>query len=276
MKRVLVTGNGKSGSWLIRGAQLGKAIGAMVEPKVRSFNGADIVVTVKRAPEAKVPKSAKLVWDVVDAWPQPQGANEWSRAQCLKWMREQIATLRPHAIVAATQRMASDVREVFGGPILALPHHARPGQVPNPICDQIRVIGYEGGVQYLGKWVEALTAECERRGWQFVTNPKRLAHVDVVVAVRAHQGYASRHWKSNVKLANAQGTGTPFVGNRESGYMETCSGAERWADSMAEMREALDSLTDINERRAARDKLLSVQPTLGAVATTYRNWLEGL
>lgn len=274
MKRIVVTGNGKSGSWQIRGAQLGKAIGAKVDPKAASVE-ADIAIAVKRFDGLRL-NGAKLVWDVVDAWPQPGGINDWDREQCLKWLRAQITAIRPHAIVAATQQMAIDAREVFDGPILALPHHARPHQVLNPICHSIACVGYEGGAQYLGKWEFDLMAECKRRRWHFETNPQRLAHLDVVVAVRAHQGYASRNWKSNVKLANAQGSGTPFIGNREAGYRETASGAELWADSMAEMRLALDALSDVNTRRAAADKLLAAQPTIEAVAETYRAWLESL
>lgn len=65
-----------------------------------------------------------------------------------------------------------------------------------------------------------------------------------MVAVRGKPwgGYVSKHWKSNVKLANAHGSGTPFIGNRESGYEETATGAEYWADNMDEMRMALDWL----------------------------------
>lgn len=274
--KVVVTGNGHSGSWCIRGAQLGRAIGAEVAPHAKRFDGADIVIAVKRAPKYLVPKSAKLVWDVVDAWPQPNGVNHWERRQCLKWLREQIAAIKPHAIVAATQVMATDLREVFDGPILALPHHARPNQVPNPISWQIREVGFEGGMQYLGHWTEDISRECQRRGWHFTLNPTRLAHVDVVVAVRACQAYASRSYKSNVKLANAQGSGTPFIGNREAGYLETVSGAEHFADDMVEMRHAFDALTDVKARREASDQLLAGTITLDDMADTYRKWLKSL
>lgn len=276
MKRIIVTGNGKSGSYMIRGAQLGKAIGAEVVPKATSVD-ADIVVVVKRFDPAMRRNGAKLVWDVVDSWPQPNGVNNWDRRQCLKWLADQVAAIKPHAIVAATQKMAADLADVFDGPILALPHHARPHQVLNPICHKLCIVGYEGSAAYLGSWAFELQAECKRRGWAFVTNPVRLAHLDAVVAVRASQGYASLNHKSNVKLANAQGSGTPFIGNREAGYLETdTTHAAHWADNMAEMRRAFDALEDDKVRQQTAIKLLAAAPKLEAVAETYRAWLETL
>lgn len=276
MKRVLVTGNGKSGSYRIRAEQLGAAIGADVIPKAKAVKGCDLTVIVKRI-DMDLVRNARtpIVWDIVDAWPQPHG-NLWDRKQCLRWLSSQIATLRPRALVAATQAMANDCKVVFDGPVLALPHHARPNQAVNPIAPTLRVVGYEGGVQYLGKWHADMVTECAKRGWSFVTNPAHLADLDVVVAVREARGYAARHWKSNVKLANAQGTGTPFIGRRESGYEETASGAELWADDMKEMRAALDKLVDANVRRDASETLYGARPTLESVAETYRAWLENL
>lgn len=276
--RIIITGNGRSGSWAIRGQQLAEAIGAEAAPKAIRFIGADIVVGVKRIDPAlyRQINGARLVWDVVDAWPQQGGINDWSRGQCMAWLEGQIAAIRPHAIVAATLKMADDVREVFSGPVLALPHHARPHQVLNPICHTVCNVGYEGGTQYLGQWACDLMAECKRRRWAFTPSPVRLAHLDIVVAVRAHQGYASRNWKSGVKLANAQATGTPFVGNREAGYLETSCGVERWADDMDQMREAFDELEDQRTRQAVHEKLLAARPSIEDVAATYRAWLETL
>lgn len=276
MKRVLVTGNGKSGSWWIRGAQLGAAIGADVIPKARAVKGADLTVIIKRI-DMELIRNARtpIVWDIVDAWPQPHG-NLWDRKQALHWLSSQIAAIKPHALVAATQAMANDCKVVFDGPVLALPHHARPDQTINPIAPTLRVVGYEGGVQYLGKWHADMVTECMKRGWSFVTNPACLADLDVVVAVREAQGYPARMWKSNVKLANAQGSGTPFIGNREAGYQETASGAELWADDMREMRRALDTLVDANVRRDVSEHLYDARPKLGHVAEVYRAWLETL
>lgn len=143
--------------------------------------------------------------------------------------------------------MAEDC-EGFGIPVLWLPHHHRPGIARNPIREEIRKVGYEGSPQYINQWRPHIEAECQRIGAEFVVNPPRLADVDVVLALRDAKGYAPRFWKSNVKLANAHGSGTPFIGCRESGYIETASGAEYWADNPVELRVAMDWLKSQSAR----------------------------
>jgi hypothetical protein len=274
---ILVTGRGTSGSWKIRGEQLGAAIGATVLPRALDIGAFDLVVMVKR-PGAEIVARAKaarvpLVWDVVDSWPQPEG-NQWSEAQARSWLRDQVRIWKPSAIVAATNAMAADCEE-FGIPVLALPHHGRPGIERNPIRDEVRTVGYEGSPRYIDGWSRTLNAECGRRGWRFVVNPPRLCDVDIVVALRDATGYAARRWKSNVKLANAQASGTPFVGCREAGYMErSIGGAEKWADTPQELKEAFDALASVKERRRIAGWMISAAPQLRDVAATYREWLS--
>lgn len=280
MKRVVVTGNGKSGSWKIRGAQLGAAIGAEVTPHAVSLSRADLLVIVKRVDPRSLTAARtaklKIVWDVVDAWPQPHG-NLWARVTCLEWLERTIKTVKPYAIIAATQTMTHDIAEIgFKGPVLALPHHARPGQTINPIRREVKTVGYEGGVAYLGKWQHILETECWRRNWKFVLNPSQLADLDIVVALREADGYAAKNWKSNVKLANAQGSGTPIICNSEEGYLETTSGAEEWAGSPQHLSKALDCLTLHAIRENVSTIMQSCAPTLASMASSYRTWLESL
>lgn len=272
--RVLVTGRGTSGSWQIRGVQLGAAIGADVVSNAPSAAGYDIAVLVKRQRGDLVRRmqGVPLIWDVVDSWPQPEG-NRWDRERCMQWLREQVASIKPAGIVAATRQMADDCQE-FGVPVLALPHHARPGLKRNPIREQVQVVAYEGGLQYLGRWMGVVEAECIRRGWRFVTNHGALANADIVVALRDCDGYAARALKSNVKLANAQGSGTPVVCCREAGYLETATGAECWADTDAELRDSLDALSSHEARKAASETLFAGTPALEAIAGKYRQWLQ--
>lgn len=268
--RILITGSGKSGSWAIRGQQLGHAIGATVQPLATNFEGFDLVILVKR-PRGVIPRRLPLVWDVVDAFPQPK-ANSWTRAECLAWLADQVSIIRPDGIVAATEVMAVDC-EMFGLPVLWLPHHSRPGQSINPIRP-LSVIGYEGSEAHLGRWRVVAEAECARRGWQFLLNPPQLADVDVVLALRDAYGYAPRNYKSNVKLANAQGSGTPIVCGREAGYLETQCGSERWADTPSELQIAFDELEPVAVRSAASKRLLAAVPTLDQMANRYSTWLE--
>ncbi len=273
--KLLFTGSGSSGSWQIRGVQLGRGLGATVEPKALNVKGFDLAVVVKRPPADLVARihaaGVPLVWDVVDAWPQPQG-NDWGKPECMAWLRQQVASIRPAGIVAATRQMAADCAE-FSVPVLVLPHHARPGIERNPVRREVQTVGYEGGAAYLGSWRAVLEAECQRRGWQFVVNPARLADLDIVVAIRNADGYAPRHWKSNVKLANAQGSGTPFIGGMEWGYLEHAIGVEKFVRDGAELAAALDQLTPLDARDFAARLLHAATPTLAAMADRYEHWL---
>lgn len=275
--RVLITGSGsQAGSYPIRAQQLGEAIGATVEAKATNVDGFDALVLVKR----RIPETIEacrragvpLILDLVDGWPQPNG-NAWPRDICMAWLKAHVATIKPAAIVAATGVMEADCA-ALGVPVLALPHHARPGLRRNPIREKVLAVGYEGAERHLGKWLTWLQFECSRRGWTFHVNPPELADVDIVVALRELTGYAPRHWKSNVKLANAQASGTPIICNREAGYRETAAGVEYWADTEEEVSLALDALTSLEVRQATAEWLLASPPTLRAVAGTYLRWLE--
>ncbi len=254
--QVMFTGRGTSGSWQIRGVQLAEALGpaAWAEPMAPRTDLAAIVVGVKRIPSELLfrLRGVPLVWDVVDAWPQPHG-NEWDENLCRRWFEGEFERLKPAGIIAATRRMAQDVAG-YGVPVLWLPHHHRPKIKPNPIRDQVRAVGYEGATDYIAKWRPAIERECERIGARFVVNPQHLADVDVVLALRGSTGYAARNWKSGVKLANAHGSGTPWIGGREAGYVETGTGCEYWADSPEELRIALDWLQDKSAREQIADR----------------------
>lgn len=273
--RVLMTGRGKSGSWAIRGQQLGKAIGANVIPNALDVAPYDLAVLVKRPTEELLRRlhrsEVPVIWDVVDAYPQPAG-NAWNRPRCFEWLADQVKGIRPAAIVAATRAMADDCH-MFGLPVLTLPHHARPGLRQNPIRP-LKVLGYEGGQQYLGRWFPIIQRQCAERGLEFVLNPAEVSDVDILLALRDCDGYAPRHWKSNVKLANAQGSGTPVICNREAGYLETASGAEQWADNEEELSAALDLLTPIEARRTAAKVLRDAAPEIESIAATYLAWLR--
>jgi hypothetical protein len=276
---LLVTGSGSSGSWAIRGEQLGKAIGATVQAKALDVAAYDAAIVVKRPPADLVARihaaRIPLIWDVVDAWPQPVG-NTWGRDECMAWLRQQVRQIRPAGIVAATWVMADDCRE-FGVPVVCVPHHCRPMLDQNPIRERVQAVGYEGGEGYITGWRSAIEAQCKARGWRFVVNPPSLAQLDIVLALRDATGYAPRQWKSGVKLSNAQGSGTPFIGGREAGYLAQAIGnCERWADAPEELAAAFDSLAPLAERRRVSGWMLSAAPRLDAVAADYAGWLSSV
>lgn len=276
---ILVTGKGGNGSWAIRGEQMGRALGAVVQPMAIDVAAYDVAIVVKRTPGDLISRIRRagvpLVYDMVDAWPQPEG-NHWGRELCMAWLRSKIEEVKPSAIVAATNAMAADCAE-FGVPVICIPHHCRPGIQINPIREHVRTVGYEGAEHYLGRWKPMLESECRRRGWSFVVNPVNLAEVDIVVALRDAEGYAARHWKSGVKLSNAQGSGTPFIGGREAGYVEQAVGsAEKWADTDLGLVRSLDALTPWQERKRAAGWMLSAAPRLDAWAKVYKTWLKSV
>lgn len=275
--KILVTGRGKGGSWEIRGEQLGRAIEATIDPRPSSVKGFDAVVVVKR-PRPEVVQLIRqsgvpLVWDVVDAWPQPDG-NDWPKAACMEWLDRSVDAIKPAGIVAATQVMAADCSH-YTVPVLTLPHHARPGMTINPLRELVAVVGYQGG-ENLGLWAEILDRQCAARGWTFrpdhsKTADMQLADVDIVVAVRGQTGYAAQNWKSGVKLANAQGSGTPSIVSRSAGYVETASARQYYADDEPGMATAFDALASPERRREQVAKYRP--PTLDHVAERYLDWL---
>lgn len=274
--KLAFTGNGTSGSWKIRGEQIGQALGASVCPRATKFD-ADLIVVVKRVPEALASalRGRRWVWDIVDAYPQPLAAS-WTREESIAWMRAQIARLNPTAIIWPNQRMQSDVG--FDGPQTVIYHHHRPGIRRNPIRKAVRVVGYEGAAPYLDGWRGHIDAECSKRGWRFVVNPEHLADVDIVLALRGGKwdGYVTQNWKSNVKMANAHGSGTPFVGSPEAGYREMASGAEYWARNLGELRTSFDWLSDQRTREQVADRFVQKAYPIERAAEAYRAFLDAV
>lgn len=269
---ILFTGKGgNSGSWEIRGNQLGRM--GTVAPNCQNPRGFDVAVVVKRTPDTVIQtlraSGIPWVWDIVDAYPQPH-ANLWTKREGIEWVRKQVANLRPAGIIWPNRKMMEDCE--IDLPQNVLYHHHRPNLKLNPIRDTVRTVGYEGG-NYLGTWRPIIEAECRKRGWDFVVNPGELANLDIVVAFREPTGYVPFSWKSNVKLANAHGSGTPFVGAPENGYIDTQSGAEYWACNKDDLRVSFDWLEDQSSREQVRDRFLSAAYPLEQAQADLKDFL---
>lgn len=285
--KVLITGKGgKSGSWAIRAAQLGEALGAIVQPMAEpsECRAADVIVIVKRAPAAvlsAVRSSGRpWVYDVVDGWPQPHG-NAWDRSQAVGWMLQRLRELSPSGVVFGTQQMQADCSGWGEGqqanrsnaPSLVLPHHAWPKYAPVAVRHHVRAVGYEGDPSYLGRWAGVLVEECRRRGWQFVINGD-MQQVDIGIALRDPSGYAPRHWKPGTKLANLQALGVPALCSPEQGCRDLSNGTEYWVEHPDHVIHAFNELVDPDVRSAI--SVVQQQSALGidSVAETYRAWLK--
>ena len=278
--RILVVGGGKSGSWKIRGEQLGTAIGA----HVRSYNviqnllGYDFVIAVKRIPNDflnMIHKSGKpLIWDVVDAWPQPS-MNTANEHESVEWIRSELNRIRPNGVVYSTSKMMSDAR--YDASSIVLPHHAWPKYlVCRPsIRKDVKNVGYEGGPQYLGRWKYLIDKSCVKRGWSFVLNGD-LSKCDIGLALRDCSGYPLKWWKSNCKLANLQALGLPSICSREHGMLSFSSGAEVFIDSPAELEDSFDFLTSYETRLNISNTMYSSAVYLKDVADKYKLWLSHL
>lgn len=275
--KILFTGRGTSGSWKIRGQQIANEMGAKAV-RVASpteCRNADVIVGVKRIPDellAAIRASGRpWVWDCVDAWPQKNGP--MGKDQAMNWLHAELDRLRPTAVIWPNRKMQEDAG--FGEVIY---HHHRPGIEKNPIRPRIETIGYEGSPAYIEAWALDISEECRKRSMGFTINPSQLADVDVVLALRGptRNGYPERNWKSNVKLANAHGSGTPFIGAPECGYQETASGAEYWAMSRDDLSLSLDWLESQETRQEVQRRFLASALPINAMADEYRRILGAI
>jgi hypothetical protein len=266
--RVLVTGKGgKAGSWAVRGVQLGAAMGATVKPMATraDMRKHDVVLVVKRCPPELLTelRASGVPWayDIVDAYPQP-ACSVWPHNEARSWLCKLLLDLHPHRTVFANKRMREDAGELDSAVVY---HHHRPGIERNPIRERMQVVGYEGGAHYVPAW---LPLECTKRGLQFVVNPPSLASLDVVVAMRGGvwDGYCQKNWKSNVKLANAHASGTPFIGSPECGYQETATGCEYWAESPRDFHSALDWLESQAARQTVHERFVAASYSVDQAA----------
>jgi hypothetical protein len=278
--KLLFTGRGgTAGSWEVRGRQLGHACGAKVKPLATGtdIRESDLTVVVKRVPDALLAslRGRRWAYDIVDAYPQPESAL-WEQKDAIGWVTRQIERLNPTAVIWPNQRMRDDCDD--GRPGIVLKHHHRPNIKRNPIREHVRTIGYEGRAAYLDGWMPVIERECKKRGWAFVVNPTHLADLDIVLALRGGQwdGYAAKHWKSNVKLANAHGSGTPFVGQAECGYLETASGCEYWAAEPAGLGTCFDWLVSQSAREHISDRFVQKAYPVEQAAKDLRTFLDAL
>lgn len=282
--KILVTGKQGSGSWMIRGEQLGSAANATVRPHApeQLMREHDVVVLVKRPPagfaDAARHAGTPVVWDVVDAWPQPD-ANAWEEGLCVHWLLSEVQRVGAVAVLCPNDSMVEALTRK-GVPALSLPHHYMPDRAINPIRPKVRKVGYQGRDVYLsGDWRKAIEAACAKRGWEFVSEPMLdLASVDIAVAFRdGHwNGWIASAWKSNVKLANAMGTGTPIVLAREDSYCQWGAGVEPMPATPAQLDAAFEHLTSHESRAAVSRVMLSRSSTfqLANVAAALRSALR--
>ena len=99
--KVLVTGRGGAGSWIVRGEQLGAQIGATVRPLAETADGFDLTIVVKRTPPQVMQalQGRRWVWDIVDAYPQPESYG-WERSEGGRLGAAPDPRLKPSAMIS--------------------------------------------------------------------------------------------------------------------------------------------------------------------------------
>ncbi len=277
---VLIIGVG-SGSYKVRGQQLGAALGARVvtKPTDHDLRIADLVVLVKRAGvqfAAEVHRYGKpIVWDALDFWEQPE-ENDLTEDYARGLLRQQIEQIKPALVIGATEAMA-DAAAKEGVAAAYLPHHSRPGLIPGPAVARVPVVGYEGAKKYLGGWFLAVQAECDRRGWPFVVNPPDLRACDILVAFRDGQwdGWMCRQWKSGIKAVNAIASGRPLIAQASAGVVEispNCCIVEKYS----QLHDALGTYESYVQRVGIREfsDQRAKDYTLLAIAERYAKILK--
>lgn len=237
---VLMVGNGQ-GSWIMRGQQLGAAMGARVttNPSDADWRWADLCVLVKMHGAKFAPAAHRygvpIVWDALDFWRQPaDNQSDEKRAKAL--LQAQITAIKPALVVCATQAMADACGGVY------LPHHCWAGLESTPARVDVQTVAYEGNALYLGRWRHELEESCKARGWNFVINPPDLRQADIIVALRdgPWDGWICREWKSGVKVVNAIAAGRPVVSQMTAAFAELKPVGFR-VDTIADLDVALAS-----------------------------------
>jgi hypothetical protein len=217
--RVLFTSKSSAGTWQIRGEQIAATRSNWVaknEPTDEDVMACDLLCVVKK-PVGEVIERARalgkpIVYDIVDSWAQPEdGLKYASVAAARELFGPAWRALQADGYIFPTRRMQLDLGGLVAHGI-TIYHHCWPQIERNPMRERIGTVGYEGG-DYLGEWRGLLEVACARRGLRFVANPASFTELDIVVLARGgeHGSFLARSYKSNVKLANAYGSGTPAL-----------------------------------------------------------------
>ena len=239
MTRVLFTGQGGSGSWIMRGEQLAAVFAHWrAEPGAsgRDLEGIDVAVIVKAIDERSLAALKRwggpIVYDALDFWHQPK--DWWQPRSAAQRLHDPAAArtlfashfqhIAPDLVLCPTRAMLEDLAPL-GWPTQVLYHHfdARLGAAPESTNRRTTLL-YHGHPAYLREWRWLARAACAAVGARFVTSrliPPPSAHALLAVRGGRHGCWLARRWKSNVKGATALRLGLPLVAWPEAGLIET-------------------------------------------------------
>lgn len=271
------------GAWQIRAKQIAPLIEARVDPLLVKPTKCKAVILIKMPENPLLARIRKfnlpIIWDPQDCWPQNDKKNMSNndRDSMLEWFDTSLKHVNPQLVIAASSKMQEDCISLgFKSEIIH--HHCRPKIKINPIREQVSTVGIEGTPKQIGNWASRLENICKSLGFGFAANldatRDALHTFDILVSQREHTGYASKNWKSNVKLANAHGSGTPSIFTREQSYTDTALGCELWADTEDEIVENLLKLKDYELRKSIHEKFLTHTQTIDNIANQYKQLIN--
>ena len=286
--KVCFTGNVKAGSWQIRGEQISSERSnwaALPNPSRSDFVNFDVLCVVKKL-NSKIVSSARdqglhIVYDIVDSWRQPRdGLKCHSVEDARVLFRKKWKKIDADLFIFPTEQMLIDLGDLVPkGQVIY--HHYRPGIPLNPIRDQVLTVGYEGA-DFLGEWKSRLEESCRQMGVTFVTNPLNYSDIDVVVLARGglHANFLSHRYKSNVKLANAYGSGTPaLVHIAEQSAHDTDCGNVLYFSDIGSFDQQLDLLiNNLELRRSISNSFLLAAKNyeISSIAKEYEDMFSNL
>ena len=211
--------NTSAGSWEIRGKQIAAMRSnwtAINKPDENIIEESDIICVIKK-PNFKIieiarKKNKPVVYDIVDSWQQPDDDGVClNKKQAISLFSKKWDEINADGYIFPTKNMENILGNLtqFNTTIY---HHYWPQIKINPIRKVVKKVGYEG-VGFLGEWEQIFDQICKKKGIEFIINPKEFKDMDIVVLARGsvYGSYLARNFKSNVKLANAMGSGTPAL-----------------------------------------------------------------
>lgn len=216
---VCFSSRSSAGAWQIRGEQIAatrsnwEAINKPSDDDLRRF---DLFCFVKK-PDPKIIERVRkigkpIVFDIVDSWAQPEDGLKYRDIHAVRELFHPLwKQINADGYIFPTRRMHRDLGSLIVNGV-TIYHHYWPQIQKNSVRETVKIIGYEGA-DYLGEWRALIEKACSGRGIQFVANPENYTDLDIVVLARGgeHGSFLAKNYKSNVKLANAYGSGTPAL-----------------------------------------------------------------
>lgn len=282
--KVVFAGHESKGAWILRAKQIAPKLNAVLDPNFTSSK-CDLIVLIKiptpKILEKIICSGVPVIWDIQDCWSQTDKNNMsiWSREQILDYFRILLEKIKPIHVISASSKMKDDIKSLGFNSTVIHHHHRKTIQI-NPIREKLQVVGIEGSKFQFGDWIGKLDNLVKNLGLQFKvnleTNKDKLSLFDVVINVRAFDGYINTYWKSNIKLANSHGSGTPAICNRQQSYFDTESGQERWADSEEEIASCINELRNYETRLKIHQAFLENKISLEQVIEDYKKLFDNI